>query len=79
MMFFFKIYQKKQWRANEVLEWKAISSNQHVILETHKGALQFENKRDAPRVHFTNGVTFGIYFCQIHGEALLGKINARYE
>ena len=55
MMFFFKIYQKKQWRANEVLEWKAISSNQHVILETHKGALQFEKKRDAPRVHFTNG------------------------
>ena len=54
-MFFFKIYQKKQWRANEALEWKAISSNQYVILETHKGALQFEKKRDAPRVHFTNG------------------------
>ena len=56
MMFFFKIYQKKQWRANEALEWKAISSNQYVILETHKGALQFEKKRDATRVYFTNGV-----------------------
>ena len=74
---FFKIYQQKQWRANEALEWMAILSNQHVILEKQKGALQFEKKDRFFK--WGVSVTFCIYFCQIHGEALLGKMNARYE
>ena len=56
---FFKIYQQKQWRANEALEWMAILSNQHVILEKQKGALQFEKKERCHRVYFTNGVKWG--------------------
>ena len=53
---FFKIYQQKQWRANEALEWMANLSNQHVILEKQKGALQFEKKERCHRVYFSNGV-----------------------
>ena len=74
---FFKIYQQKQWRANEALEWMAILSNQHVILEKQKGALQFEKKEMAfvyisqMGSHFAFtfanpwGSTFGQNQCQI--------------